>query len=171
MKKEKPKSTPVDANAPENPVELLVKAANYLAKEVTTLANLAHDGMECRSPQGQDVLMAELDRRLATYHARGLQALVLIVNDVVALHNLQVDELERLRKEKADELGTEDAHAGVGEGDVRREDQGVPPVGAGEAEVQGNADRGGAEEAPQGELRPEGEEQVRAGEVGDSEGE
>lgn len=59
----------------------------------------------------------------------------------------------------------EDEHAGIGEGDVRREDEGVAPVGAVEAPVEGNPDGGGTEAPPQGELRPEGQEQVRPGEV------
>ena len=59
----------------------------------------------------------------------------------------------------------EDAHAGVGEGYVRREDQGVPPLGTVEAEVKGVKDGGRAEAAPEGELRPAGQEQVRPGEI------
>jgi len=96
VRKEKPKSVPVDPNRPENPVELLVHAANYLAKEVSALADLAGDGAECRTAAGQDVLMAELARRLATYRERGLQALVHVVNDVVAQHNAQVARIEEL---------------------------------------------------------------------------
>ena len=152
MKQEKMKSTPVDMNKPENPVELLVRSANYLVKQMNAWSAIARDGAECRSAETQAVLMAELARGLGTYRDRGLQALVNIVNDVVALHNGQVDAIERLtqRKEASDGMGKEDAHAGVGEGDVRREDQGVAPVGAVEAAGQGDANRGGTEEAPQG---------------------
>lgn len=59
----------------------------------------------------------------------------------------------------------ENAHAGVGEGDVRRQDQGVAPVGTVEAEGQGDPDGGRAETAPKGELRPAGQEQVRPGQI------
>ena len=147
MKQEKMKSTPVDPNVPENPVELLVKSVNYLNGQVARLAALAHDGANCETAATQTVLMAEMDKMLSTYRDRGLQALNHITNDVIAQYNAQVERLNALTKPKEEnnELGKEDAHAGVGEGDVRRQDQGVAPVGAVEAEGQGDADRGGAE--------------------------
>ena len=159
MKQEKPKPVPVDPENPENPVELLVESANYLVRQANAWSAIARDGAECRSAETQTVLMAELDRRLGTYRDRGLQALVHIVNDVVDQHNAMVAQpgaatKQTKEKEASNGMEDKDAHAGIGEGDVRREDQGVPPVGAVEAEGQGDADRGGAEEAPQGELRP-----------------
>lgn len=147
MKQDKMKSTPVDPNKPENPVELLVRSVNYLNGQIARLAALAHDGANCETAATQTVIMAEMDRMLSFYRDRGLQALNHITNDVVAQHNAQVDRLNAAAKAKEakDGMEQEDAHAGVGEGDVRREDQGVAPVGTVEAEGQGDADRGGAE--------------------------
>ena len=64
-----------------------------------------------------------------------------------------------------DVVEQEDGHAGIGEGDVRREDEGVPPLGTVEAAGQGDKDRGGTEEAQARELRAEGQEQVWKGKV------
>lgn len=58
----------------------------------------------------------------------------------------------------SDELEQKDAYAGIGKGNVRRKDQGVPPRGTVEAAEQGDENRGGAEAAKKGELRPPGQE-------------
>ena len=63
------------------------------------------------------------------------------------------------------ELEQEDAHAGVGEGDVRRKDQGVPPGGAVQAEGEGHEDGGRAEKAQARQLRAPRQERLRKGEV------
>lgn len=74
--------------------------------------------------------------------------------------------VERKQKgEFIDAVEPEDEHAGIGEGHVRRKDEGVPPVGAVEAAGQGDEDRGGTEEAQARELCAEGQEQVRKGKV------
>ena len=115
MKQEKPKSTPVDPNRPENPVELLVRSANYLARQATAWAAIAHDGAECSSAEAQAALMAELDRGLGTYRDRGLRALVNIVNEVVDQHNAMVARLDAATKQqKGKDDGTKRCAPGNG---------------------------------------------------------
>lgn len=77
------KSVPVDPNAPESPRELLVQASQYLVDEVARLNALAHDAAKCDTAYSRAFLVRELAARLEAYQAKGLQALVRIVNDVV----------------------------------------------------------------------------------------
>lgn len=73
----------VDPNAPENPLELIVQASQYLVDEVARLNALAHDAVKCDTAYSRAFLVRELAARLEAYQAKGLQALVRIVNDLV----------------------------------------------------------------------------------------
>lgn len=73
----------VDPNAPENLLELIVQASQYLVDEVARLNALAHDATRCDTAYASAFLVRELAARLETYQAKGLQALVRIVNDLV----------------------------------------------------------------------------------------
>ena len=85
----------VDPNAPENPLELIVQASQYLVDEVARLNALAHDATRCDTAYSRAFLVRELAARLETYQAKGLQALIRIVNDVV-------DRFGKLQKEQQD---------------------------------------------------------------------
>jgi hypothetical protein len=73
----------VDPNAPESPLELIVQASQYLVDEVARLNALAHDASKCDTAYSRAFLVRELAARLEAYQAKGLQALVRIVNDLV----------------------------------------------------------------------------------------
>ena len=73
---------PVDPQNPETPEQLLVHAAQYLVDEVARCCALAHDADRCDTGYARAHLVRAVAERLETYQARGLQALVAIVNDI-----------------------------------------------------------------------------------------
>lgn len=77
------KSVQVDPNAPENPLEVVVQASQYLVDEVARLNALAHDAAKCDTAYSRAFLVRELAARLEAYQAKGLQALVRVVNGLV----------------------------------------------------------------------------------------
>lgn len=77
------RQVPVDPNVPENPLEVVVQASQYLVDEVARLNALAHDAAKCDTAYARAFLVRELAARLETYQAKGLQALVRVVNGLV----------------------------------------------------------------------------------------
>lgn len=74
----------VDPNVRERPIDLIVQASQYLVDEVARLNALAHDASKCDTGYSRAHLVNELAKRLESYQSKGLQALVRIVNDLVA---------------------------------------------------------------------------------------
>ena len=77
------RQVPVDPNVPEDPLDMVVQASQYLVDEVARLNALAHDAVKCDTAYSRAFLVRELAARLETYQAKGLQALIHIVNDLV----------------------------------------------------------------------------------------
>lgn len=75
---------PVDPNNPPPDEVVLVQAAQYLVDEIARCCALAHDASKCDTGYARTFLVKELAARLETYQARGLQAIVNLVNKVAA---------------------------------------------------------------------------------------
>ena len=75
---------PVDPKNPPSDEAVLVQAAQYLVDEVARCCALAHDATRCDTGYSRSFLVRELAQRLETYQARGLAALVNLVNKVAA---------------------------------------------------------------------------------------
>lgn len=75
---------PVDPNNPPSDEVVLVQATQYLVDEIARCCALAHDASVCDTGYSRTFLVNELAKRLETYQARGLPALVNLVNKVAA---------------------------------------------------------------------------------------
>lgn len=75
---------PVDPHNPPPPEILVVRAAQYLVDEIARCCALAHDAVRCDTGYARIQLVKALAARLEAYQARGLEALVHMVNKIAA---------------------------------------------------------------------------------------
>lgn len=96
------KSVPVDPNKPEEPIKLIVQAAQYLVDEMSRMHALSADANACQTAFAGGILVAELNKRIETYQQRGLQALVHIVNELVKKYDVPAEEPKKDEPPKAE---------------------------------------------------------------------